>query len=582
MKKLIASLQPIGRALMLPIAVLPVAALLLRLGQPDLLDVPAIAAAGDAIFSNLGLLFAIGVAVGLARENHGAAGLASVVGYLVTTKGAEVLIAVPPEVTAGLVEGVRELAAASFRAKELAKLSVPAGLLSGLIAGVLYNRFSDIRLPSYLAFFGGRRFVPIASGCAGIVLALCFGYGWPVLEHGMDAGSQTVLESGSVGLFAYGVLNRVLIVTGLHHIINNIAWFLLGDYNGVTGDLKRFFAGDPNAGAFMSGFFPMMMFGLPAACLAMYQTALPEKRKAVGGVLFSMALTSFLTGVTEPIEFSFMFLAPVLYAIHAVLTGAAMVTMQALGVHLGFGFSAGLFDYVLNFSQATRPLMLIPMGLLYFGLYYGLFRYFIVRFDLKTLGREADETPSAASEAGASSPVGEWITALGGVQNLRAVDACTTRLRLVVADQARLDEKKLKSLGARGVLRLSDGAVQVVVGPVADQLASDIRVQARTPAQSATGSPKIEVAPAVSVPDVSGAAIDAALRALGGKQNLRQVRAASSRLVITVDDPQRVNERELQAFVRALARPSPTNIQLIIGPDAHAWCTGLQEGRASD
>jgi N-acetylglucosamine PTS system EIICBA or EIICB component len=252
-----------------------------------------------------------------------------------------------------------------------------------------------------------------------------------------------------------------------------------------------------------------------------------------------------------------------------------------LGVHLGFGFSAGLFDYVLNFSQATRPLMLIPMGLLYFGLYYGLFRYFIVRFDLKTLGREADETPSAASEAGASSPVGEWITALGGVQNLRAVDACTTRLRLVVADQATLDEKKLKSLGARGVLRLSDGAVQVVVGPVADQLASDIRVQARTPVQSGeTRSAETRVAPVVSVPDVSGASIEAALRALGGKQNLRTVRAAASRLVITVYNPERVDERSLQAFVRAVARPSPANIQLIIGPDAEAWCTGLQEGRA--
>ena len=193
MKNIVASLQPIGRALMLPIAVLPVAALLLRLGQPDLLNIPAIAAAGNAIFSNLGLLFAIGVAVGLARENHGAAGLASVVGYLVTTKGAEVLIAVPPEVTADLPGRAVDLATAAYRAKELAKLSVPAGLISGLIAGWLYNRYSDIRLPSYLAFFGGRRFVPIASGLAGIVLALCFGFGWPVLERGMDAASQAVL-----------------------------------------------------------------------------------------------------------------------------------------------------------------------------------------------------------------------------------------------------------------------------------------------------------------------------------------------------------------------------------------------------
>ena len=202
----------------------------------------------------------------------------------------------------------------------------------------------------------------------------------------MDAASQAVLGSESIGLFSYGVLNRVLIVTGLHHIINNIAWFLLGDFNGVTGDLKRYFAGDPTAGAFMSGFFPVMMFGLPGACLAMYRTALPAKRKAVGGMLLSMALTSFLTGVTEPIEFSFMFLAPLLYVIHALLTGIAMVLMDALGVHLGFGFSAGLFDYVLNFPLSTRPWLLVPVGLGYFALYYGLFRYFIVRFNLEDAG----------------------------------------------------------------------------------------------------------------------------------------------------------------------------------------------------
>jgi PTS system N-acetylglucosamine-specific IIC component len=336
MKNIVTNLQPIGRALMLPIAVLPAAALLLRLGQPDLLNIAAVAAAGNAIFSNLGLLFAIGVAVGLARENHGAAGLASVVGFLVTTKGAEVLIGVPADVTAGLSDRAVDLAAAAYRAKELAKLSVPAGLINGLLAGWLYNRYSTVRLPSYLAFFAGRRFVPIASGFAGIVLALCFGYGFPMLERGMDAASHAVLASDAFGQFIYGVLNRVLIVTGLHHILNNIAWFLLGEYNGVTGDLNRFFAGDPTAGAFMSGFFPVMMFGLPAACLAMYRSAPPAKRNAVAGLLFSMALTSFLTGVTEPIEFSFMFLAPVLYAIHAVLTGAAMALMAALDVRLGF------------------------------------------------------------------------------------------------------------------------------------------------------------------------------------------------------------------------------------------------------
>ena len=236
------------------------------------------------------------------------------------------------------------------------------GILSGLIAGALYNRFYNIALPSYLSFFGGRRFVPIVSGLAGLLLALAFGTQWQHLEHGMDVLSYTVLHAGAVGLFAYGVLNRILIVTGLHHIINNVAWFLLGDYHGVTGDLNRFFAGDPTAGTFMSGFFPVMMFGLPAACLAMYHTALPQRRRLVGGLLGSIALTSLLTGVTEPIEFTFMFLAPVLYAVHALLTGVAFIIMNALHVRLGFGFSAGLFDYVLNFNRATRPLWLLPVG----------------------------------------------------------------------------------------------------------------------------------------------------------------------------------------------------------------------------
>src|SRR5215472_13132315 len=381
MKRLLASLQKVGGALMLPIAVLPIAGLLLRLGQPDLFDSASMAAAGNAIFANLGLLFAIGVAVGLARENHGAAGLASVVGYLVATKGAEVLIAVPPEAVAGLGGRARELASAAYKAHELFKLNVPVGILSGLMSGMLYNRFYNINLPSYLSFFGGRRFVPIVSGLGGLVLALAFGTQWQHLEQGMDALSRSVLHLGAFGLFAYGVLNRVLIVTGLHHIINNIAWFLLGDYHGVTGDLKRFFAGDPSAGAFMAGFFPVMMFGLPAACLAMYHTALPERRSAVAGLLGSIALTSVLTGVTEPIEFTFMFLAPALYAVHALLTGIAFIVMNALHVRLGFGFSAGLFDYVLNFSKATHPWWLLPIGAVYFALYYGLFRAAIRLFD---------------------------------------------------------------------------------------------------------------------------------------------------------------------------------------------------------
>jgi PTS system N-acetylglucosamine-specific IIC component len=566
-KKLIAKLQPMGRALMLPIAVLPVAALLLRLGQPDLLNVPAIAAAGDAIFSNLGLLFAIGVAVGLAKENHGAAGLAAVVGYLVATQGAKVLIDVPPGEIAGVPEAYRALATQAFLAKELAKLSVPVGLLSGLFAGWAFNRFGDIRLPSYLAFFGGRRFVPIVSGFAGLFLALFFGTFWQPLEHGMDVASKAVLASEEIGLFAYGLLNRLLIITGLHHIINNIAWFLLGDYGGVTGDLKRFFAGDPTAGAFMSGFFPVMMFGLPGACLAMYQTAQPEKRRAVGGLLLSMALTSFLTGVTEPIEFAFMFLAPALYAVHAVLTGTAMVLMHALNVHLGFGFSAGLFDYVLNFSLATNPLLLVPVGAGYFALYFVLFRWCIQRFNLKTLGREPDEAGVAADAGKAGDSALGWIAALGGAVNLRTVEACTTRLRLTVADPGRINEAGLKPLGSRGVLKLGEGAVQVVVGPIADQLAAEIRAALRAPPSDV----RADTAP----PPVGDT--QALLAALGGKANITRAEAFATRLVVQVRDAATVDEAALAASrFRGARRVADRTWHVIVGPGAPAVAATLR------
>ncbi|MEG3164409.1 N-acetylglucosamine-specific PTS transporter subunit IIBC [Sphingomonas sp. PB2P19] len=475
------SLQPLGRALMLPIAVLPVAGLLLRLGQSDLLDVAFIAAAGEAIFANLGLIFAIGVAVGLARENNGAAGLAGAIAYLVTVEGGKALLAVPPSVGATFADqSAQTLAIAAWKAKELGKLSVPAGILSGLVSGWLYNRYSGIKLPDYLAFFGGRRFVPIAAGFAGLIGAAIFGLGFPVLEAAIDTLSRWVVGAGPVGLFLYGALNRLLIVTGLHHILNNIAWFILGDFNGATGDLKRFFAGDPSAGAFMSGFFPVMMFGLPAACLAMYRAALPARRKAVGGMLLSLALTSLLTGVTEPIEFTFMFLAPLLYAVHAVLTGLAMVIMDALGIRLGFGFSAGLLDYILNYNLSTRPLLLLPVGAAYFALYYSVFHYCIVRFDLKTPGRDTEQAPSTLPADGLTDRASRFVAALGGAGNLRTVDACTTRLRLELVNVGAVDEPALKAIGARGVFRPGGHAFQVVLGPIADQVASEMRSNIRS------------------------------------------------------------------------------------------------------
>jgi N-acetylglucosamine PTS system EIICBA or EIICB component len=575
-------LQQLGRALMLPIAVLPIAGLLLRLGQPDLLGWAAMAASGDAIFSNLGLLFAVGVGVGLARENHGAAGLAALVGFLVTTRAVESIMAVPPNILAGLDGAARDLSVAAFRARELSKLSVPVGLASGVIAGIGYNRFSNVTLPSYLSFFGGRRFVPIVSGFAGLALAAVVGYAWPSVERGMDATSQAILGAGSVGLFAFGLLNRILIVTGLHHILNNFAWFILGDYHGATGDLKRFFAGDPTAGAFMSGFFPVMMFGLPGACLAMYHTARPERRAGVAGLLLSLGLTSFLTGVTEPVEFTFMFLAPVLYALHAVATGLSMVVMNVFGVRLGFSFSAGLFDYVLNFSHAQHPLLLLPIGAAYFALYYSVFRVCIVRLNLATPGREADtaeEQPPLPTSRGTRAA--DFVAALGGARNLAEVAACTTRLRLVLVDNLAIDEAALKRLGARGIIRSSGQGLQVVLGPIADQVAGEIRTESRTAFRGASrdesGGVPAQVPPgALPEPPPAGAdagrfvGVDARdapsmLAALGGRGNILKIETAAGRLLISMSRPELIDEPALCALgIRGVAKSSGKPTQLLV------------------
>ena len=573
MRSAIEILQPVGRALMLPIAVLPIAGLLLRFGQPDILNLSFIAAAGDAIFSNLGLLFAIGVAVGLAKDNNGAAGLAGAACFLIASKGALHPIVAPPDVLAGVPDALAPVVLAAYKAKAIAKLSVPMGILSGLIGGNFYNRFYQFKLPDYLAFFAGRRFVPIVSGLAGLVLAGIFGGAFEWLDHGIDSVSRIILGLGPIGLILYGIANRLLIITGLHHIINNLAWFILGDYHGATGDLNRFFAGDPSAGVFMAGFFPVMMFGLPAACLAMYHTALPERKKAVGGMLLSMALTALLTGVTEPIEFAFMFLAPVLFVLHAVLTGIAFVIMDMLGVRLGFSFSAGLFDYVINFKLASRPLLLLPVGAVYFGLYYGLFRLFIRLFDLKTPGREplvSSATATAAVQAGSR---GEgFVLALGGADNLAAVDACTTRLRLIVNDQAKVDEAALRALGAKGMVRPSEKALQVVLGPIADQVAGEIRIAWGAPAVAS-----IAIAPSADpVPTV--AALDASrlLTALGGKGNVAEVLARSSRLLVTVRDGGKIAEAELAKVApRGVVQTSSTHWHIIVGEEAEGLALGL-------
>jgi PTS system N-acetylglucosamine-specific IIC component len=370
----------------------------------------------------------------------------------------------------------------------------------------------------------------------------------------MNALSDGVVTSGSFGLFLYGLLNRLLIITGLHHILNNLAWFIVGDFEGVTGDLRRFFAGDPSAGSFMAGFFPVMMFGLPAACLAMYQVARKEQKKAVGGLLLSMGLTSFLTGITEPIEFTFMFLAPALYAFHAVMTGLSMAVMAFLDVRHGFGFSAGLFDFVLNYGLSSRGWVILPFGAVYFLAYYLVFRWFIVRFNVPTPGRAEAEDRKPATAVGGVGPAGEaaaLIAALGGRGNLLDIDACTTRLRLRVNSQEKIDEAALRALGASGVLRPTKDTVQVIIGLRADEIAGNMR-------RAGSGS------------------VDRVLSALGGRDNLAEVECFGTRLSLNVFDAAKVQAGMLPGEgIRALVEVGEGRFQLVADGDAADLADGL-------
>ncbi|WP_214481092.1 N-acetylglucosamine-specific PTS transporter subunit IIBC [Bacillus sp. SM2101] len=437
-------LQRIGKSLMLPIAVLPAAALLLRFGAEDILNIPFISAAGGALFANLSLIFAIGIAIGLSKDNHGAAALAGAVGYFVLTDATQ---AINDEINMGVL----------------------GGILAGIISGQLYNRYHDIKLPEWLAFFGGRRFVPIVTSIAMLIIALPLGFIWPPIQEGINSLGEWIIGAGAVGVGVFGFLNRLLIPLGLHHVINTLVWFVFGEYGGATGDLNRFFAGDPTAGQFMTGFFPIMMFGLPAACLAMIAAAKPERRKQVSGALIGIALTSFLTGITEPIEFTFMFIAPLLYVIHALLTASSMVVTNLLGIHDGFGFSAGVTDYLLNFGIAQKPLLLLVVGLIYGVIYFIVFYVLIKVMNIKTPGREdeaIEEDPIASAGTGDkyTTMAESFLQDLGGKENITSIDNCATRLRLEVKDSSAIREASLKKHGAHGVMKVDDNHIQVIVG----------------------------------------------------------------------------------------------------------------------
>lgn len=463
--------QRLGRALQLPIAVLPVAALLLRFGQPDLLNVPFIAQAGGAIFDNLALIFAIGVASSWSKDSAGAAALAGAVGYFVLTKA---MVTINPAINMGVL----------------------AGIVTGLVGGAVYNRWAGIKLPDFLSFFGGKRFVPISTGFFCLVLAAIFGYVWPPVQDAIHAGGEWIVSAGALGSGIFGFINRLLIPTGLHQVLNTIAWFQIGEFTNAAGtvfhgDINRFYAGDGTAGMFMSGFFPIMMFGLPGAALAMYFAAPKERRPMVGGMLLSVAITAFLTGVTEPLEFLFMFLAPLLYLLHALLTGISLFIATLLGIHAGFSFSAGAIDYVLMYSlpaASQNVWMLVVIGLIFFVIYFVLFSAVIRMFNLKTPGREDKDEDVVLEEANSNTEEGleqlatSYIAAVGGTDNLKAIDACITRLRLTVGDAANVNDAMCKRLGASGVVKLNKQTIQVIVGAKAESIGDAMKkVVARGP-----------------------------------------------------------------------------------------------------
>ncbi|MDX4512223.1 PTS N-acetyl glucosamine transporter subunit IIABC [Klebsiella pneumoniae] len=478
--------QRLGRALQLPIAVLPVAALLLRFGQPDLLNVPFIAQAGGAIFDNLALIFAIGVASSWSKDNAGSAALAGAVGYFVMTKA---MVTINPEINMGVL----------------------AGIITGLVAGAVYNRWAGIKLPDFLSFFGGKRFVPIATGFFCLILAAIFGYVWPPVQHAIHSGGEWIVSAGALGSGIFGFINRLLIPTGLHQVLNTIAWFQIGEFTNAAGavfhgDINRFYAGDGTAGMFMSGFFPIMMFGLPGAALAMYLAAPKARRPMVGGMLLSVAITAFLTGVTEPLEFLFMFLAPLLYLLHAVLTGISLFIATALGIHAGFSFSAGAIDYVLMYSlpaASKNVWMLLVMGVVFFFVYFLLFSAVIRMFNLKTPGREDKAADVVTEEANSNTEEGltqlatSYIAAVGGTDNLKAIDACITRLRLTVGDSAKVNDAASKRLGASGVVKLNKQTIQVIVGAKAESIGDEMKkVVTRGPVAAAAAAPAGNVATA--------------------------------------------------------------------------------------
>ncbi|AHK20334.1 N-acetylglucosamine-specific PTS transporter subunit IIBC [Yersinia similis] len=484
-------LQRVGRALMVPVATLPAAAILMGVGywiDPAGWGAENALAAlfiksGAAIIDNMSVLFAIGVAYGMSKDKDGAAALTGFVGFLVlTTLCSPAAVSMIKQIPLDQVPTAFGKIENQF-----------VGILVGIISAELYNRFSGVELPKALSFFSGRRLVPILTSFLMIAVAFILMYVWPLIYNALVTFGEYIKDLGSVGAGIYAFFNRLLIPVGLHHALNSVFWF---DVAGIN-DIPNFLGGQESinkgtaivgiTGRYQAGFFPIMMFGLPGAALAIYHCARPENKAKVAGIMMAGAFAAFFTGITEPLEFSFMFVAPVLYFLHAVLTGISVFIAASMHWIAGFGFSAGLVDMVLSSRNplATQWYMLIPQGLIFFVIYYLVFRFTIQKFNLLTPGRElavegseedgydvnVDKTP-AVNESEINGLARRYIGAIGGSDNLTAIDACITRLRLNVKDSALVNDSVAKRLGASGVIRLNKQSVQIIVGTRAELIAA--------------------------------------------------------------------------------------------------------------
>ncbi|SHJ16625.1 PTS system D-glucose-specific IIA component, Glc family (TC 4.A.1.1.9)/PTS system D-glucose-specific IIB component, Glc family (TC 4.A.1.1.9)/PTS system D-glucose-specific IIC component, Glc family (TC 4.A.1.1.9) [Geosporobacter subterraneus DSM 17957] len=516
-KKAFGVLQQVGKALMLPVAILPAAGLLLAFGNafqnPVLLDkIPSLGAgwfqmvarvmeqSGGIVFANLPLLFAVGVAVGLA-EGEGVAGLAAIVGYLVMNVTMGIIANVTPDLLGTSPAYTSALGIPTLQT------GVFGGIIVGIMASSLYQKYYNIELPPYLGFFAGKRFVPIITAVASLGLGIAMTFVWPAIQNGLNAFSYGMIDANkTLSALIFGIIERSLIPFGLHHIFYNPFWYEFGEYVSKTGELIRgdqsiFFAQLKDnvpftAGTFMTGKFPFMMFGLPAAALAMYHEAREDKKKYIAGIMMSAALTSFLTGITEPIEFTFLFAAPALFAVHAVFAGLSFMTMHILNVKIGMTFSGGVIDYLLFgvLPNRTAWWLVIPVGLLFSVIYYFGFRFAIRRWDIKTPGREDNDADTNAAGVVAGELAVNLLEAFGGKENIRNLDACITRLRVQVKDIKKVDKARIRNLGAAGVLEVGDN-IQAIFGPKSDQLKTQIKevMKGKTPSTVIATQQKKEI-----------------------------------------------------------------------------------------